>query len=75
MGNEIDPVQFGKLISSVETLKEDVKELSGQVHAMNSQMVYKVKYPNGQKNIHRPPGIACPVRMVEVEKTPPTTEA
>jgi len=38
MGNEIDPVQFGKLISSVETLKEDVKELSGQVHALNAQI-------------------------------------
>jgi len=38
MGNEIDPVQFGKLINAVETLEENVKELSGQVQSLNAQI-------------------------------------
>lgn len=38
MGNEIDPVQFGKLMSTVETLEENVKELSKEVKSLNSQI-------------------------------------
>ena len=36
--SEIDPVQFGKLINAVETLEENVKELSGQVQSLNNQI-------------------------------------
>jgi len=36
--SEIDPVQFGKLINAVETLEENVKELSAQVQSLNAQI-------------------------------------
>ena len=36
--SEIDPVQFGKLINAVETLEENVKELSGPVQSLNNQI-------------------------------------
>lgn len=36
--NEIDPVQFGKLLNAVETLESNVESLTAQVQQLNNQI-------------------------------------
>jgi len=36
--NEIDPVQFGKLLNAVETLESNVESLTEQVQQLNNQI-------------------------------------
>lgn len=36
--SEIDPIQFGRLLNSVETLTEQVAELDKKVDTLNSQI-------------------------------------
>jgi len=38
MSNDIDPIQFGKLMNAVETLESNVTKLSGQVDELQHQI-------------------------------------
>lgn len=36
--NDIDPIQFGKMINAIETLEEKVQSLSTEVSTMNAKI-------------------------------------
>lgn len=38
MSNDIDPIQVGKMINAIETLEENVKKLSDDVHMLHEKI-------------------------------------